>query len=334
LVDKPCSFVVVKSPTHSGSKPAGHPIAVVAERTGLSQDVLRVWERRYGAVQPGREPGGQRVYSDADVERLTLLRAATAAGRSIGQVARLPTEAIAALVDDDRAARARSAAAAADAPTPVLAPDTEDLVESALVLARALDAPTLDATLRRSVAALGVSPFIERVAAPLMRRVGDEWHAGRLSLAPEHLVSSTLHDIVAGTMRSFSERDGAPRVLIATPAGDRHAIGAALIGAEAAVEGWQVLYLGPDLPAHEIADAAIGAGVRVVALSVVYLDDPARVLGELRALRAKLPASVRIIAGGAGASVLASELAGMDVEVEASISGFVALLRRIDSTDS
>jgi methanogenic corrinoid protein MtbC1 len=130
-------------------------------------------------------------------------------------------------------------------------------------------------------------------------------------------------------MRSFPQRQGAPLVLIATPAGERHAIGAAHVGAAAAVEGWSVLYLGPDLPAREIADAASAASARVVALSLVYVDDSARVLGELRALRSALSPAVWIIAGGAGARALAAELAALDVVVEASIPGLVAQLRRI-----
>ncbi len=301
----------------------GHPIGVVAERTGLSQDVLRVWERRYGVVQPNRSPGGQRYYSDADIERLGLLKAATQAGRSIGQVAKLPTESIAALVEDDIAARERRAFPASSAPEAV------DIVESALAFARSLDAPALSEALRRAVTVLGVTPFIETVVGPLLRRVGEEWHAGRLSPAPEHLVSSILHDIVVGTMRAFPQRDGAPRVLIATPAGDRHAIGAAVVGVAAAVEGWNVLYLGTDLPAEEIADAASTADVRVVALSVVYVDDPSRVLDELRALRSRLAPGVSLIAGGAGARSLVAELAAIDVLVEANIPGLVAQLRRI-----
>jgi MerR family transcriptional regulator, light-induced transcriptional regulator len=306
-----------------GSAQPGHPIAVVAERTGLSQDVLRVWERRYDAVHPVRAPGGQRYYSDADVERLVLLRAATRAGRGIGQVARLPTDAIAALVADDSAARARRA------PLTLALAESADDVESALGMARSLDAQALDAMLRRAAATMGISSFVESVAGPLLRRVGEEWHAGRLSPAPEHLVSSILHDIVAGTMRSFPQRTGAPRVLVATPAGDRHVIGAALAGAAAAVEGWNVLYLGADLPGREIADAARAADVRVVALSLVYVDEPKRVLGELRALRSALPASIRIIAGGAGARVLAAELSAMDVLVESTIPGLVAQLHGI-----
>jgi len=301
---------------------ARHPIAVVAERTGLTQDVLRVWERRYGAVQPERGAGGQRRYTDADIERLALLHAATRAGRSIGQVAGLPTDALTALVDEDVAARARPS------PPATAATAATEAVAASLALARALDGARLDEALRRTAARLGVSAFLESVAAPLLRQVGDEWHAGRMTPAQEHLVSSALHDIIVETMRSFSTANGAPRVLVATAAGDRHAVGAALVGAAAAVEGWNVLYLGADLPAAEIADAARTAAVRVVALSLVYVDDRARVLGELRAIRSRLPREVTLIAGGGGAGALASELAAMGVRVESSIPGLVAELRR------
>ena len=303
-----------------------HPIAVVAERTGLSQDVLRVWERRYGAVDPERRAGGQRLYTDADIERLVLLRSATRAGRSIGHVARLSTAAVASLVEDDRAANVRRSAAA------LPAPDTEDVLDASLAFALALDAPALDETLRRAAARFGMSVFLESVAAPLLRRCGDEWHAGRMTPAQEHLVTSTLNGMVVETIRAFAQQNGAPRVLVATLARERHVIGAALAGAAAAVEGWSVLYLGGDLPANEIADAARAAGVGVVAVSVIYVEDRDHVLGELRALRSRLPTGIALIAGGAGAASLAAELSAMDVRVASSVPGLLAELRR-DWTD-
>lgn len=197
-----------------------------------------------------------------------------------------------------------------------------------MALARALDSASLDETLRRSVATLGISTFIESVAAPLLRLVGDEWHAGHLTLAQEHLVSSLLHDIVAESMRSFTSQNGAPRLLVTTPAGERHAIGAALVGAAAAVEGWNVLYLGPDLPATEIADAAVSASVRLVAVSIVYVEHRDAVIEEMRALRSRLPSTIAVIAGGSGASAIAPELAKIGVRVESSIAGLLAELRR------
>ena len=300
---------------------ARHPIAVVAERTGISQDLLRVWERRYEAVRPTRDGTGQRQYTDADIRRLGLLQAATRAGRSIGQVARLSTEALAALVETDRAARRERRAQ-----EPLGSPQE---IDAALTLARALDASALDDMLRRSAAAMGLWAFVERVVTPLLHAVGDEWHAGRLTPAQEHLVSATLHDIVTGMMRAFPRQAGAPKLLVATPAGERHAIGAALVGAAAALEGWNVLHLGADLPASEIADAARAAGVRAVALSLVFVADRERTLEELRTLRARLPAGVTVIAGGAAARSLAGELAGMDVHVETSVAGLVDALRRV-----
>lgn len=298
-----------------------HPIAVVAERTGLSQDVLRVWERRYSAVTPERGPGGQRVYTDADIERLALMHAATRAGRNISQVAGLPTEEIAALVGGDIAARQRLT------PPALVVPDATDVVDAALELVRSLDGPLLDQALRRTAARVGATVFLESVAAPLLRRVGDEWHAGRLTPAEEHLASGIVQGIVGDTMRTFTHDHGAPSILVTTPAGDRHAIGAALVGAAAAVEGWNVVYLGADLPAADIASAAANAEVRVVAVSIVYVEDRVQVLGELRELRNKLEKGVVLLTGGAAARGLATELAAMDVKVETSIPGLVEVLR-------
>lgn len=312
----------MKSPDAARPRVPRHPIAIVAERTGLSQDVLRVWERRYGAVTPKRGPGGQRLYSDADVERLALLHAATRAGRGIGQIAALPTNAIAALVGEDTAARERLA------PPAITTTDSGDVVDTALQRARTLDGGSLNEALRRAAARMGMSAFLEAVAAPLLRRVGDEWHAGRLSPAHEHLVTSVLHDIISETMRSFVAPPDAPGVLVTTPAGDRHSIGAALVGAAAAVEGWKVLYLGADLPSAEIAEAARAAAVSVVAVSVVYVEDRDHVLAELRALRSRLPKKIALIAGGSGAATVAAELAAVDIRVSSSVPGLIAELRR------
>ena len=116
-------------------------------------------------------------------------------------------------------------------------------------------------------------------------------------------------------------------MLVATPAGERHTIGAALVGAAAAVAGWNVLYLGADLPARDIAEAARAAGVQVVAVSIVYVDDRDRVMREMRALRSRLAPEVTLIAGGAGASALAAELSAMGVRVESGVPGLLAELR-------
>ena len=299
-----------------------HPIAVVAKRTGLTQDVLRVWERRYEAVSPTRSPSGLRAYSDDDITRLTLLRSATLAGRSIGQVAKLSTGALELLVVEDEAAREKRTRAT------IAPPDAGDVVGASLALARLLDASALDDALRRASIVMGMPAFLENVAAPLLRKVGDEWHAGRLSPAHEHLVTSSLHDIVVAMMRAFTSRKGAPTVLVATAAGELHVIGASLVGAAAALEGWNVLYLGANLPAAEIAAAAKSAAVRLVAVSIIYVESADQVLAEMRTLREKLPPEIPLIAGGAGAMILSRQLTAMKVRVESSMPEFLGELRR------
>ena len=311
-----------RSAAAHGAKQARHPIAVVAARTGLSQDVLRVWQRRYSAVQPARGPGGQRLYTDADIERLRLLRAATGAGRGIGQIAGLSTDAITQLVAEDAAARPV-------APAPHDAEQSGQVVDNALAQARSLDPAQLDAGLRRAAALMGTAAFLDDVIVPLLRRVGDEWHAGTLTPAQEHLASSVAHDLVAGTMRTFPRDAAAPRVLVATPAGERHVIGALLVGASAAAAGWNVVYLGADLPAAEIAAAAVASMVRVVALSVVYVENRARTLNELRTLRTRLPERITILVGGAGAALLRKDLDKLGVRVAADLSALHAQLGEI-----
>ena len=318
---------------HTAATPR-HPISVVVDRTGLSQHLLRVWERRYGAVEPTRGEGGHRLYSDADIARIRLLHAATRAGRSIGQVARLSTDALARMAEEDAAARVERGGSAETDATRVGPDSAHPVTEEALALTLALDAPALDSALRRAAARLGVTTFVEQVVAPMLRRIGQEWHAGRLTIAQEHLASATVHDILVETMRSLARADGTARLVVATPPGDRHAIGAALAGTVAAAEGWSVIYLGPDLPAGEIAAAAVATQARAVAMSVVYVDDRERTLGELRTLRARLPAAVSLLVGGAGAGALAAELAGAGIRVGASLSDLRDALRDAGGADA
>jgi methanogenic corrinoid protein MtbC1 len=297
-----------------------HPIAVASERTGLSQDILRIWERRYQAVEPSRGPGGHRTYSDADIARLRLLHTVTAAGRSIGHVARLSTPELTRLAQEDNAARAeREKGGAARESRDADSHAAAHIVDLSLASTARLDASDLEHSLRRAIAQLGITSFIEDVASPILRRIGEEWHAGRLSIAHEHLASSTIHDIVAESMRAIGRGTGDATVLVATPTGERHAIGAALVGATVASEGWSVVYLGTDLPASDIAAAAIATKARAVAMSVIYVPDRVRTLGELRALRALIPPSISIIVGGAGVAGMEDDLGQLGIRVGRSL---------------
>lgn len=160
----------------------------------MSADVIRVWERRYAVVDPARDDVGRRLYSDADVERLRLLAQATTAGRGIGHVAQLAVEELRELVRADEAARWSAGRAVSPSGG---AGEAGEAVERALDRALALDGPGLDMELRRAATLLGLSRFLEDVVAPLFRRIGDDWHAGRLSVAHEHLATAVAGSVVA-----------------------------------------------------------------------------------------------------------------------------------------
>src|SRR4029450_13023294 len=137
----------VRSSTMDDTLPK-HPIAIAPELPGLSQDLLRIWERRYRAVEPGRGPGGHRAYSDADITRLRLLNAVTSAGRSIGQVAGLSTDELTRMAQDDNAARAeRNNKGGAAAEARNQRSDAAHIVKLALASTARLDAPDLEQSL-------------------------------------------------------------------------------------------------------------------------------------------------------------------------------------------
>jgi DNA-binding transcriptional MerR regulator/methylmalonyl-CoA mutase cobalamin-binding subunit len=308
---------------HTEADVARHPIGVVAERTGLSPDLLRVWERRYRVVEPSRSLDGQRAYSDADVERLRLLRLATTAGRSIRQVAPLTTDELARLVREDEAARQQVDRRAESA---VLASAGGE-VERAIELARAVNAPQLESFLRKAAAAFGVPVFLDGLVAPLLRRMGEEWEAGRLTPAQERVATAIIQRVLEGAIQFLAAPYDAPNLLLATPAGEHHVMGSVLAAAAAAAEGWRVTYLGPDLPAGEVAAAALAVEARVVGVSIVYPSDRDDVLRELRTLRSRLAASVPLVAGGAGAVALAPELRRAGIHVVQDLSELRAALR-------
>ena len=277
----------------SGGEGARHPMGVVVQRTGLTSHVLRAWERRYAAVEPARSEGGQRLYSDADVVRLRLLKRATEGGRAIGTVADLPTEALAALVGEDLAAPEVRVSRVSDA-------ELDRHLTAALGAADRLDGAGLRGDLMRAVVQLGSVGFVMGVAAPLLERVGDLWEAGALRPAQEHVVSAAVRQVLDWLLSRYEAPSTAPLLVAGTLSGEQHEFGAMLAAVVAADAGWRVLYPGPSLPASELAEAARRTGARVVGVSVVHGGEEALdgASAELRSLRAALPAGVVAVVGG------------------------------------
>lgn len=280
--------------------PAVHPIQVVTRRTGLSADVIRAWERRYAVITPARSDTGRRLYSDADVERLRLLAQATRAGRAIGQIAALPTSSLATLVDADTAepgaGREAPTGAAAAAPAPAV-----DHLRACLDAIGRFDGMALDAVLRRAVVALSAEAFLDALVVPLWERVAQRVRDGELRASHRHLTLAVLRRALDRFIEAATTPLAAPALVVTTPSGQSHELGALLAAAAAAAEGWRVTYVGPGLPAEDIVETAVHTGARAVALSLGAAAGDRIVTRELRRLRALLPGDVAILVEGAAA---------------------------------
>jgi DNA-binding transcriptional MerR regulator/methylmalonyl-CoA mutase cobalamin-binding subunit len=287
---------------------ATYALGAVVRLTGLSAHAIRAWERRYGAVRPKRTPGGTRRYTDGDVARLRLLAAATAEGHRIGDLARLSDDAIERLL----APRGEPGARASPVAELITAADRLDLAE-------------LERRLGLLLGAMGAAPFAREVVAPLLRAIGDRWEHGSTSIASEHLTSAVARTLLGGVLRLAPRAPGAPRLVFATPETERHELGTLIAAVVAVGAGADVTYLGPDLPAVEVAEAAEKLRPAAVVLGVVGLAAGAlrRYLADLRA---RLPADVSLWIGGEAA---VDGVAG--VEPVADLDAFerrISLLRR------
>jgi DNA-binding transcriptional MerR regulator/methylmalonyl-CoA mutase cobalamin-binding subunit len=275
---------------------AHHPIQLAARLTGLSTYVIRIWEQRYRAVEPSRTPSQRRLYSQSDIERLSLLRQLTQAGHSIGQIARLPIHKLRALAAAISGVNGHAARDFARTPT------ADGLREECWAAIRSLNAQAFEDTLKRAATSLGTQGVLRRLIAPLAQTLGDAWREGQITAAHEHFATGVLRAFLSHLARPFGGSSDAPVLVVATPSGQLHELGAMLAGAVAANLGWRVTHLGASLPAVEIAGAARQQPARAVALSLVYPEDDARLPGELTALRASLPEETALLVGGRAAS--------------------------------
>lgn len=271
---------------------ARHVIKSVVRRTGLTAHVIRIWEKRYQAVRPQRTGTNRRLYSDEQIERLSLLRALTRAGNSIGPIARLPTDKLRKLAAETQPTDSRGFSATAG-----LTGKSSFLDESIAAVAK-LDSRALEDALKRAAMELGAQGLLQRVIAPLAQIIGELWRDGSITAAHEHFASAVIRVFLGHAAKPFAASDSAPVLVVATPVGQIHELGALLVGAAASNLGWHVTYLGASLPAAEIAGAARQNQARAVALSLVYPEDDPRLEAEMLRLRDALPREVTLLVGG------------------------------------
>ncbi len=275
---------------------ASYPIRAVSKLTGIGIDTLRAWERRHGAVTPTRDDRG-RLYTDADIARLRLLRDAVEHGHTIGRLAGLTDAELRHLADT-----AGVSTVSEVAPTRRTPVDTTALTAAL----QKYDATAIDQQISRLASVLPPVELLRDVLMPVLARVGDDWHRGPARIAHEHLMSATIRNILGSFLRLYARPEASARLLFATLAGERHEIGTLGAAMLAASSGLGVAYLGPDLPAREIVESVTPAGAHVRVLGLTATSAGKASERELRTIVRDLPKEVELWAGGRGAARHAS----------------------------
>jgi DNA-binding transcriptional MerR regulator len=240
-------------------------IGELSRRTGVSPDLLRAWERRYGLLRPVRTAGGFRVYSGDDERRVRDMQHHLARGLAAAEAARL---------------------VATDGSESPAAP--EELLERLL----AFDDDAANRLLDRAVSSLSAEAVLQELVLPVLRRIGDGWERGEVSIAQEHFASNLVRGRLLGLARRW-DQGGGPRALLACAPGELHDIPLLAFGIALRARGWRIVYLGADTPLETLREAAttVKPDLVVVAASRSH---PAVDLPELR----RLGELVRLVLAG------------------------------------
>jgi DNA-binding transcriptional MerR regulator len=255
-------------------------INVAAEMSGVSETLLRAWERRYGVPRPTRTASGYRTYARSEIELLRRLRILTESGVSIKEAVELVPQ-----IERELSA----------GPKPIeIGPGPESFVDGVLLAAGRFDQASIEAALGRAASVRPPVDFFEQFVTPLMREVGERWHARRLSIAEEHLITHAVREKLTSLLASAPRRAKRHVICACLPAED-HDIG--LLGAALRFRhsGWKVTFLGARTPARQLAAACRKLEPDLVAVSAV------RSVRGLSAIVKSLPEGTQIVVGGAAA---------------------------------
>jgi MerR family transcriptional regulator, light-induced transcriptional regulator len=292
-------------------------ISAVERETGLSKDVLRIWERRYGFPEPHRDDNAERQYPQEQVAKLRAIKRLMDTGMRPGKLIRRSLTELNALAET-RAGPRRD----------IIAPTLE---RDLLGLLQSHNAPALQHALANQMMREGLQRFVLNTVAPLNRVVGEMWMRGELQVFEEHLFTEQLQVAMRTAINAFPRLAGVPRVLLTTLPGEQHGLGLLMVEALLVPEGAQCISLGTQTPIDDIRNAALAHKVHIVALSFSAAF-PLRQAGEgLSTLRRALPQQVALWAGGEMTRRLRKSLPGVLLVPDLAETVAALKTRRIDA---
>lgn len=252
-------------------------IGELSRRVGVSPELLRAWERRYGLLRPTRSQGGFRLYSTADEQRVRRMLALQQQGLSPAVAART-------VAGEADAADDASAAVPAEALRQALAEALDRFDEAAAN--RAFD---------RALGTLSLDTLLREIVLDYLTDLGERWSAGQATVAQEHFATNVLRGRLLGLARDWGQ-GGGPLALLACPPGELHDLGLICFGLALRARGWRIAFLGADTPIDTLTQTADNLHPDMVVLTVTTPQRLSRVRSELR----ELSETTRLAVAGAG----------------------------------
>jgi DNA-binding transcriptional MerR regulator len=249
-------------------------IGEFARRVGVSPELLRAWESRYGLTRPVRSPGGFRLYTAADAARVQLMQRGLEQGLSAAEAAR-------AALEDER-------------PSEGL---LQDAAARLLAAIGRYDEAAAHSVLDESFAAFGLEESLSKVVLPVLQEVGDGWEQGKIDISQEHFASNLIRGRLLALARFWGRGTG-PLALLACAPGELHDITLLAFALVLRSHSWRILFLGADTPVPTLTHAAETTRPSLV---VVSSFDPRLLEGQAADLL-RLARSAPLALAGPGAT--------------------------------
>ena len=280
-------------------------IAALSRRTGVAPDTLRKWEQRYGVLHPTRTSGRQRRYTEQDIQRVEWLRDRLVEGWRIGEAARVLEQSVAAPLDDPAGLR-------------------DALVEAVL----GNDPSQASAILDQAFAVLPLEQALGDVADPALHAVGEAWHRGEISVAPEHALSARVRSRIDELLADTRGGVRGTAVLACAPT-EQHDLGLLMLAVMLRADGWRVEYLGANMPVVDAVDFAEAVGATILCFSATR-EDSLRLLRDGLDAVGRRPGPALVLGGAAVSPEVARDLNA--TFAEGRLGKAVGTLRKLSST--
>jgi DNA-binding transcriptional MerR regulator len=266
-----------------------HRIHRVAKLTGLSKDVIRVWERRFGLLKPIRGANRYRNYTDEDVALLRFLKEQLDAGGSIGELSKLGREEL-------------LGRAGASAPQVSFVEDAfSRLLRELLATLNPFDRVTFEKRLNGAVAVVPFEDALHGILLPLQEQVGQLWHDGHLDVAFEHYVTKQIQQKIFSAMNQLPVVEFGTKVVVACPPGEEHHIAALAVAYRCRIRGCRVYCLGANVPIAALANLCGKAEPDLTIISVPLALSEANATELVHALAHEVIPVSDLAVGGHGA---------------------------------